>query len=91
MLNYRGEWKGVESCEKDMAICGIKVRMADESTALNGARFQCCLLPEYYSSNSTNKILPICASTPSAITPSLPMTHTPAAHPTKGNFYFYNI
>ena len=28
-----------------MAICGIKVRMGDSSTALNGAKFQCCDLP----------------------------------------------
>ena len=28
-----------------MAICGIKVRMSGSSTALNGAKFQCCDLP----------------------------------------------
>ena len=28
-----------------MAICGIKVRMAAASTAMNGAKFQCCELP----------------------------------------------
>ena len=28
-----------------MAICGVKVRMADSDTALNGAMFQCCDLP----------------------------------------------
>ena len=35
-----------------MAICGIKVRMADSDTALNGAMFQCCDLP-----NNTNHLL----------------------------------
>ena len=28
-----------------MAICGLKVRMAPASTAMNGAKFQCCELP----------------------------------------------
>ena len=35
-----------------MAICGMKVRMADSDTALNGAMFQCCDLP-----NNTNLLL----------------------------------
>ena len=30
-----------------MAICGIKVRMGDSSTAMNGAKFQCCSLLTY--------------------------------------------
>ena len=29
-----------------MAICGVKVRMDGAKTALNGAMFQCCNLPE---------------------------------------------
>ena len=29
-----------------MAICGVKVRMDGAKTALNGAMFQCCKLPE---------------------------------------------
>ena len=28
-----------------MAVCGVKVRMAPASTAMNGAKFQCCELP----------------------------------------------
>ena len=28
-----------------MAICVIKIRMADSDTALNGAMFKCCDLP----------------------------------------------
>ena len=30
-----------------MAICGIKVRMGDYKTAMNGAKFQCCELLKY--------------------------------------------
>ena len=48
MLNipiHRGEWGETQTCEENKAICGIKVRMADSSTALNGAKFQCCELP----------------------------------------------
>ena len=30
-----------------MAICGIKIRMADSDTALNGAMFKCCDLPNH--------------------------------------------
>ena len=29
-----------------MAICGVKVRMDGYKTALNGAMFQCCKLPD---------------------------------------------
>ena len=29
-----------------MAICGVKVRMDGAKTALNGAMFQCCKLPD---------------------------------------------
>ena len=29
-----------------MAICGVKVRMDGYKTALNGAMFQCCDLPD---------------------------------------------
>ena len=34
-------------CSNNMAICGIKVRMGDYKTAMNGAKFQCCELPSY--------------------------------------------
>ena len=30
-----------------MAICGVRIRMADSDTALNGAMFKCCDLPNY--------------------------------------------
>ena len=53
---YRGKWKGVKSCTKGMAICGIRVRVDKyrghglltgyDDTALNGAEFKCCSLPQ---------------------------------------------
>ena len=48
----RGLWGETKYCAQNMAICGIKVRMADSDTALNGAMFQCCDLP-----NNTNHLL----------------------------------
>ena len=55
MLIYRGSWQEPIYCEKNMAICGIAVRMDiergagaagnDDDTALNGAKFRCCPLP----------------------------------------------
>ena len=53
----RGKWKGPKSCAKGFAICGIRVRIEEkrgngwnqgvnDDTALNGAEFQCCSLPE---------------------------------------------
>ena len=41
----RGKWGETKYCSKNMAICGIKIRMADSDTALNGAMFKCCDLP----------------------------------------------
>ena len=54
---FRGKWKGTKSCPKGFAICGIRVRIEDrrgngwnqgynDDTALNGAEFKCCSLPE---------------------------------------------
>ena len=54
---HRGKWKGPKSCSIGFAICGIRVRIEDkrgnswnhgvnDDTALNGAEFKCCSLPE---------------------------------------------
>ena len=54
---HRGKWKGTKSCARGLAICGIRVRIEEkrgngwnqgvnDDTALNGAEFQCCSLPE---------------------------------------------
>ena len=43
-----------------MAICGIKVRMGDSTTAMNGAKVQCCELPSPANRNSPlSVVLPI--------------------------------
>ena len=34
-----------------MAICGMKVRMGDTKTALNGAKFECCDFPDHDNSS----------------------------------------
>ena len=41
----RGEWGNESWCPENMAICGLQVRMASSSTAMNGAKFKCCDLP----------------------------------------------
>lgn len=41
----KGTWGEIKHCSQNMAICGIKVRMGDSKTALNGAKFKCCDLP----------------------------------------------
>ena len=46
ILIHRGSWGETKYCSQNMAICGVKVRMADSDTALNGAMFQCCDLPK---------------------------------------------
>ena len=48
IFTFRGKWSEIEECQPNMAICGIRVRMADSHTALNGARFHCCNLPTNY-------------------------------------------
>ena len=43
-----------------MAICGIKVRMGDSTTAMNGAKFQCCELPSLANTNvSPSVVIPV--------------------------------
>ena len=42
----RGKWGETKHCSNNMAICGVKVRMDGYKTALNGAMFQCCNLPD---------------------------------------------
>ena len=60
----RGNWRDIQYCKEDMAVCGIQVRMAVASTALNGAKFYCCPLPrssissDISASNSTTSISP---------------------------------
>lgn len=41
-----------------MAICGIKVRMGDDTTAMNGAKFQCCELLTHDASQTSQTSLP---------------------------------
>ena len=43
---FRGKWGTTMYCNDNMAICGVRVRMADSHTALNGAKFHCCPLPK---------------------------------------------
>ena len=52
----RGKWGDDKKCPDNMAICGVKVRMADSSTAMNGAQFRCCELP-ISSSSTTSDVL----------------------------------
>ena len=40
-----------------MAICGIKVRMGDSNTAMNGAKFQCCELPSLANTNASPSVV----------------------------------
>ena len=41
-------------------MCGIKVRMGDSNTAMNGAKFQCCELPSLANTNaSPSVVLPV--------------------------------
>ena len=42
----RGTWGEIKRCSPNMAVCGLKVRMGDDKTALNGAMFRCCKLPD---------------------------------------------
>ena len=56
IFDNSGTWQGPKFCDKDMAVCGIRVRVnekqgatvlaAFDDTALNGAIFRCCPLPE---------------------------------------------
>ena len=42
---FRGAWGSYEYCHVGFAICGLRVRMAEQNgdgTALNGAQFACC-------------------------------------------------
>ena len=39
-----------------MAICGLKVRMGDTKTALNGAKFKCCPFSEHGNSLSDSQL-----------------------------------
>ena len=48
IFTFRGKWSEVKECQPNMAICGVRVRMADSHTALNGVRFHCCNLPTNY-------------------------------------------
>ena len=59
-----------------MAICGIKVRMGDSSTALNGAKFQCCDLP-------SSDAYPF--NLPSASTTNVPTTKSSKLRPSIDN------
>ena len=64
-----------------MAICGIKVRMAGSSTAMNGAKFQCCELPIHVSTVSPSTASPLNYTTslsPLATEPTLPLNSRPA-------------
>ena len=45
VYEIRGEWGEEKSCSENMAICGLQVRMASATTAMNGAKFRCCELP----------------------------------------------
>ena len=40
-----------------MAICSIKVRMGDSTTAMNGAKFQCCELSSLANTNSSSSVV----------------------------------
>ena len=42
IFDCRGVWGEIKKCDSNMAICGMKVRMGDTKTALNGAKFKCC-------------------------------------------------
>ena len=62
-LQRRGEWNPESVCEKNSAICGVRVRIdayrgagvggSYDDTSLNGAEFRCCPLPDLF--NSTVK------------------------------------
>ena len=54
-----------------MAICGLQVRMASATTAMNGAKFKCCELPEV----STTITQPATESTESLVEMSTPTTN----------------
>ena len=43
-----------------MEICGIKVRMGDSTTAMNGAKFQCCEMSSLANTSaSPSVVLPV--------------------------------
>ena len=77
--NHRGEWGENKRCPENMAICGIKVRMAGSSTAMNGAKFQCCELPislNTTSPNTTHHLNDTISLTQLPTEPTLPVNST---------------
>ena len=55
IFDCRGVWGEIKKCDSNMAICGMKVRMGDTKTALNGAKFKCCDLSGHGNSSPDSR------------------------------------